>query len=71
MKYLFLALLLIGIGFANSPEPVPSCTAPRFQMSDIPISLNEVQSYNLDEYFTGFNLEFNLSSTAPDFVYLT
>lgn len=71
MKYLFLALLLISVGSAMSPEPVPSCTSPRFQMSDIPISLNEVQSYNLDEYFTGFNLEFNLSSSAPDFVYLT
>jgi hypothetical protein len=29
-----------------------------------------VQLYNLDDYFTGFNLEFNLSSSAPDFVRL-
>lgn len=71
MKYLFTIILLLVAASSLSPEPVPTCTGPRFQPNDIPISLNEVQTYNLDEYFTGFNLEFNLSSSAPDFAYLT
>lgn len=71
MKYLFVVLLLVGLTICLSPEPIPSCTAPRFIPNEIPISLHEVQTFNLDDYFTGFNLEFNLTSSAPDFVYLT
>lgn len=71
MKYLFTILLIVAVAFSLSPEPIPTCTSPKFQASDLPITLNEVQSFNLDNYFTGFNLEFNLSSSAPDFAYLT
>ncbi len=70
MKYLFVAFLVVSIASGLSPEPIPTCTPPKYEANDIPISLNEVQSYDLDDYFTGFNLEFNLSSSAPDFVYL-
>lgn len=71
MKYLFAIFLLVGIGLALSPEPIPTCNGPRFEPNDIPVSLHETQTYNLDDYFTGFNLEFNLTSAAPDFAYLT
>ena len=71
MKYLFAIFLLLVVTFALSPEPVPTCNGPKFEPNDIPVSLHETQSYNLDDYFTGFNLEFNVSSSAPDFVYLT
>lgn len=35
------------------------------------MSVNEIQTFNVNDLFTGFNLDFNLSSTAPDFVQLT
>jgi hypothetical protein len=56
MKYLFTILLLAAASYALSPEPLPSCTSPKFEANDLPISLNEAQSFNLDDYFTGFNL---------------
>lgn len=71
MKYLFVALLLASVGICLSPEPVPHCSYPKYAASEFPITLHEVQKFNLDEYFTGFNLEFNLTSSRPDFVYLT
>lgn len=72
MKYLFVVLsLLLWAGIGYSPEPLPTCTTPKIQLSSLPVSLNEIQSINLNNLFTGFNLDFNLSSSTPDFVYLT
>lgn len=72
MKYLFVVLLvLVWTASCVSPEPVPTCTTPKIQLNELPISVNEVQTFDLNNIFTGFNLDFNLSATAPDFVYLT
>lgn len=56
MKYLLSILLVLALVASQSPEPIPTCTGPRFEPNDLPISINEVQTYNLDDYFTGFNL---------------
>ena len=71
MKYLFVICSVLVLALALSPEPIPTCNGPKFQLKDIPVSLGETLSYNIDDYFTGFNLEFNLSSSAPNFAYLT
>ena len=70
MKYLLVAVLLLTLGTALSPEPIPSCSVPKIQLKDLPVSVNEIQSFNVNDLFTGFNLDFELSSSAPDFVRL-
>lgn len=72
MKYLFvvLTILLTYQVSTYSPEPLPTCTTPKIQLNQFPISLHEVQSFPVDDLFTGFNLDFNLTDDAPDFVLL-
>lgn len=70
MKYLLVAVLLLVAAAGLSPEPIPSCSTPNIVLQDLPVSLNEIQSFNVNDIFTGFNLDFELSSTTPDFVYL-
>ena len=70
MKYLFVALITLILAttlLAYSPEPIPICQQPSVNLKDLPISLMETQTFNLNELFYGFNLEFNLSDSAPDF----
>ena len=72
MKYLFVVVSLVACtALCLSPEPLPTCTTPKIQLNMLPVSLNEIQTFNLNNLFTGFNLDFNLSSSTPDFVYLT
>lgn len=72
MKYLFVVVgLLLCTASCLSPEPVPTCTTPKVQLSQLPVSLNEIQTFNLNNLFTGFNLDFNVSKEAPDWIYLT
>ena len=72
MKYLFVVVSLLACtALCLSPEPLPTCTTPKIQLNMLPVSLNEIQTFNLNNLFTGFNLDFNLSSSTPDFVYLT
>lgn len=70
MKYLFCILALLLAVHAYSPEPLPSCSNPKNLINQFPVSLHEIQTYHLDEYFTGFNLEFSIPSSHPDFIQL-
>ena len=70
MRYLLLAVCLLISVSCYSPEPIPTCTWPSVQLKDVPISLKETQSYDMDNFFKGFNLKFNLSQSAPNFVHL-
>ncbi len=73
MKYLLAALvtlLLASTLLAYSPEPIPICQQPSVNLKDLPISLFETQTFNMNDFFYGLNLEFNLSETTPDFVRL-
>ena len=50
---------LATLGFCYSPEPLPTCTTPKIQLNKLPVSVNELQTYDLNNLFTGFNLQFN------------
>ena len=69
MKYL-LILLVIALAFAQNSEPVPSCHPNFAGFKDFPVAVGEYQMYNIDDFFTGFNLDFQLSD-SPSFVHLT
>lgn len=56
---------------AQSTEPVPSCRPNLAGFKDIPVAIGEYQMYDIDGFFTGFNLEFELSPEAPSFAHLT
>lgn len=74
MKYLLVTVitcLLASSLLAYSPEPVPICQQPSVHLKSLPISLHEMQTYNMNDFFYGLNLEFNLSESAPDFVRLS
>lgn len=66
---LLLLLSIIILAFSLSPEPVPTCSVPDVTLKDFPISIDEIQSFNANEIFTGYNLNFTLVG-APDFVLL-
>ncbi len=68
MKLLLLLSFLV-LAMTISPEPVPTCSKPDIAMKDMPISPSEVQSYNLNEIFKGYNLNYSLVG-APSFVHL-
>lgn len=68
MKYLLL-LFLIWTSLSYSPQPVPTCNPPSVTLKDVPITLHETQLYNVNDFFTGFNLQYNLSSSAPAFAF--
>lgn len=62
-------LSLIVIAIAISPEPVPTCSRPHVVLKDLPISPNEIQSFNMNDIFKGYNLNYQLIG-APNFVHL-
>jgi len=69
MRQIFLLSILIVIVFSISPEPVPTCSKPDITLKDLPISPFEVQSFNLNDIFKGYNLNYQLIGN-PDFVTL-
>ena len=70
MKYLLLCILLIGTALTISPEPAPTCSPPSFNLQELPITVGETQTFNMDDFFTGFNMQYDLSATAPTFAHL-
>lgn len=66
---LLLLLSIIVIAFAISPEPVPTCSRPDITLKDLPISPYETQSFNINDNFKGYNLQYTLIG-QPDFVSL-
>lgn len=66
---LILLLSIIVLALTISPEPVPTCSKPDITLKDFPISVNEIQTFNVNDIFRGYNLNFTLNG-APDFVYM-
>lgn len=66
--FLLLVTLLFSLAQA-SVAPVPSCSSPRIALQDLPISLRETQSFDLNDFFSGYNLNFSIP-TKPEFVFL-
>ena len=58
MKYLLVTVLLVTLGAGLSPEPIPTCSTPKIELRNLPVSLNEIQTFNVNDLFTGFNLDF-------------
>ena len=65
---LVLAICLLATVHA-SKVPLPSCNSPKIALQDWPISLHETQQFNLDNFFSGYNLNLTIPS-KPDFVQL-
>lgn len=66
---LLLLLAITVLAMALSPEPVPTCSVPDITLKDLPISLNEIQTFNINDIFKGYNLNYTLVG-APNFVFL-
>lgn len=66
------SLLILAI-FAflaqTSNVPAPTCSSPHYGYKDLPISLQESQTFNLDDIFSGYNLSFSISN-KPNFTFL-
>lgn len=69
VKYLFkpytsllLLLALLALLASASKVPVPTCNAPRISELYLPISLQETQTFNMDEFFGGYNLNYDIVS---------
>lgn len=76
VKYLFdgglsvcLLALLFVLSTCASRQPTPNCTAPKVILRDLPISPQEMQSFNLNNFFTGYNLNIS-ANTKPEFATL-
>lgn len=65
-----LCLALLLTLSAASKVPVPTCSSPKTPLLDLPISINEVQSWNLNDIFSGYNLNITIPSSKPEFVFL-
>lgn len=68
MKNLF-GLLVIGfltiglsVTVSASRTPLPSCNAPRLAETTLPITLDETQTYNMNDLFSGYNLRLTIES---------
>jgi hypothetical protein len=66
--WLFFAALLLSLATA-SKAPIPSCNSPRIALQDFPISIQETQSFDMNDIFTGYNLNITIPS-RPEFVFL-
>jgi len=66
---LVLGLLLLASLAAASKAPVPTCNAPDVTLGQFPISLHETQTYNMNDIFTGYNLNMSIP-VKPNFVYI-
>lgn len=69
MRLLLLLSLIVVMVLGLSPEPVPTCSKPDILLKDLPISPFEVQSFNMNDIFKGYNLNYQLIG-QPDFVTL-
>ena len=48
MKYLFVFVILLCGVTTLSPEPLAKCTSPSLEYLELPISVQEVQRFNLN-----------------------
>jgi hypothetical protein len=56
---LLLVTILLTTALA-SKVPIPTCNSPRIQLSDLPISLQETQTFNMNDIFSGYNLNITI-----------
>ena len=66
---LILLLSIAILSLALSPEPVPTCNVPQITLKEFPITINEIQHFNANDFFKGYNLNYSLID-APSFVYM-
>ena len=59
-RYPRLLLVLVLIAAASSVRPTPNCSQGFFYQT-LPVTPFELIRYDLDDLFTGYNLEFSLS----------
>lgn len=57
---LILLLSIVIVALAISPEPIPTCSQPDITLKDLPISPFEIQTFNLNDIFKGYNLNYTL-----------
>jgi hypothetical protein len=66
MKNLFGCLALgiliatLSVSAMGSKVPVPVCNAPRVSLNDLPISLDEIQTFNMNDIFSGYNIRLSI-----------
>jgi hypothetical protein len=68
-KLWLLCLALLFSLISASKVPVPTCTSPKVALQDFPISLHETQSFDMNDVFSGYNLNITIP-TKPEFVFL-
>jgi hypothetical protein len=57
MMLLVIGLLAIAMA---SKIPLPTCNAPKLALSSLPITLDETQTYNMNDIFSGYNLKLTI-----------
>ena len=68
MAYLKLILSLLLFGGIMGIVPTPNCSTGFFYQT-LPITPNELVRYDLDDLFTGFNVDFTLTDASSyDFI---
>jgi hypothetical protein len=64
-----LIITLLTFAQSASKQPIPTCNSPKVNLQNFPISLQETQDYNMNDFFSGYNLNITILN-KPDFVYL-
>lgn len=69
--FISIGLLLFGLAVlaTGSKVPVPSCNSPKFVMNELPITITETQTYNMNDIFNGYNINLN-AIVKPEFATL-
>jgi hypothetical protein len=59
-----IGLLALGLSITVSASrtPLPSCNAPLLAETTLPITLDETQTYNMNDLFSGYNLRLTIES---------
>lgn len=60
-------IFAFAVAIFASRIPLPTCSGPKYGSQDLPISLQEVQTFRMDDLFTGYNLNFSIPN-QPNFV---
>jgi hypothetical protein len=63
-SFIAIGLLIIGLSVAvvGSKVPIPVCNAPKVGLNNLPITLDETQTYNMNDIFSGYNIKLSIQS---------
>ena len=50
----------LSVTVMGSKVPIPVCNAPRVALNDLPISLDETQTFNMNDIFSGYNVRLSI-----------